>query len=222
MPPAGGGTASFRPWLEPLGPGVEVWVATYPGRGARRKEPPLDSIAVAADGVAAAVRGAPAGPPWVAAGQSFGGVVGFEVAHRLRDVLRGFVAVAARAPSIVYPHPSITDLSDAELVRHIGAQGGIPAVVLEDAGFVPIIAPPLRADFALLQAYRPPDYPPLTQPVMAVGGTRDVIVRPYEVEPWRRHASGLFRLEMLDGGHFVTLDASAIFFPLLSSFLRDA
>src|SRR5262245_15655004 len=103
FPFAGGTASSFFDWRQRCADGVEVHPVEYPGRGRRWSETPAETTEVLADTLAGELRTRAEGP-YAVLGHSFGALVAFEVASRLRRAggpapVRLFVS-GARAPHL--------------------------------------------------------------------------------------------------------------------------
>lgn len=211
FPHSGAGPAAFHRWSDPLGPGIEVWNATLPGRAARLQEPfardwaPL--VSDLADAVQAAVPG-----PYALFGQSLGAMVAFEVGRELARRGRPpahLVSSASAAPDEreVFPVPA----DDQELVRKVDARyGGIPAAVKSVPEMIEYFLPVLRADLELAASYTYVPGPPLPFPVTAFAGDQDVSVPPRGLAAWRRHTAADCEVHRLRGGHFALADHTGL------------
>src|SRR5690606_8103150 len=84
FPYAGGGPASFRQWHLYFPESVELWVAHYPGRGARFGEPSVDSVDLLTEELSRAIAGLLA-RPFGFFGHSLGGLLAYELARMLQQ-----------------------------------------------------------------------------------------------------------------------------------------
>jgi surfactin synthase thioesterase subunit len=202
FPHSGGSAGEYLRWADVL-PDVEVWGVQLPGRGARTEEAPFTRVRAL---VEALVDAADFGPPFAFFGHSLGALVAFETARRLRDLGR---APPAWLVLSAYPAPHLP--SRTQPTSHLGEDGLLDALdrmygemaveIREDAELRELILPALRADLALVESHRHEDGAPLECVMTVTGGTLDDLGRD-ELEPWRRHTTGPFRLHLLPGGHF--------------------
>ena len=204
VPDAGGGVSSFRGWSERLG-AAEVGVVQLPGRENRLREPALESLSEAADGVSHAITTTrPA--PTVLFGHSLGALIAFETARRLRD--RGWPLLALFvsgkcAPALPDSRPQLSKLPGDEFVTELRRRyEAIPAAVLADSDLMQLLLPGLRADFAMHDTYRYQPGTPLACPIVACGGTVDPYASRSDLEAWRRETEGRFSAHQFGGGHF--------------------
>jgi medium-chain acyl-[acyl-carrier-protein] hydrolase len=207
FPHSGAGPAAFHRWSHPLGPDIEVWHATLPGRAARAHEPFARDWAPLVSGLADAVEAHVPGP-YALFGQSLGAMVAFETARELAG--RGhppvhLVSSASSAPDEreVFPVPA----DDQELIRKVDARyGGIPAAVKDVPEMIEYFLPVLRADLELAASYTYVPGPPLDFPVTAFAGDRDPSVPAHGLAAWSRHTAAGCEVHRLHGGHFALAD----------------
>jgi medium-chain acyl-[acyl-carrier-protein] hydrolase len=206
FPFAGAGAAAYRPWVELLPAGVELWAVELPGRARRIAEPPVSDLSALADALAEAVRTEIAGP-FVFFGHSLGGLLAFEVCRRLRAagaaLPRHLVVSARRAPQLPAAREPIAGLPDADFVRvMVERYDGIPAAVRDEPELMAIFLPMLRADLGALEGYTYAPAPPLGMPITALAGRDDANAPLGDVAPWREQTSAAFALHTVEGGHF--------------------
>ncbi len=207
LPPAGGSSAFFRPWLAATQPGVEVCAVRLPGREQRANEPPTDRIAPLvrelADGLHAEWE-----TPFAFFGHSLGALIAFELARELRRrKLRQPEALfvsAAPAPQLP-PRPPRYQLPQDLFVRELRELGGTPEVILSDRGLLNHFMPVLRGDFAMVDTYEYIEEAPLDLPVMGFGGTADDEVSPKALAQWQT-VTRRFTMQLYPGDHFFLTD----------------
>lgn len=207
LPYAGGGGFIFRPWgaSDAIPDDVAVCSVQLPGRENRYRERGYCDMPALVEHLADAM------PrlddlPFVLFGHSMGAFIGFELARSLRRKgLQGpvhLVMSGAAAPQSGEPGRSPRDLDDAELIRRVRRVGGMPESVLDNPELVRMAMPILRADFSMMEAYRPQQEAPLDCPITAFGGSDDPIVSLSSLASWVRHTVGSFAMEVLPGDHF--------------------
>ncbi|MEU2611456.1 alpha/beta fold hydrolase [Micromonospora sp. NPDC007271] len=221
LPPAGGGAGQFRTWSRLAPPTVEVVAVELPGRGLRRAEPVSTDMAPVTGALADAV--APLlDRPLCIVGHSMGALIGWDLAHELRDRALpapvALVTAACRAPTLFFGRTRRPEPTEDELVTALRAQGGVPAGVLESDRYRAMFLATLRGDVALIERYEPPARPPLTCNVYAYVGTDDDQTGPADVGPWQAETTGRVRIRVFPGGHhFLAEHAGAV----LSAVLDD-
>ncbi|MER6031534.1 alpha/beta fold hydrolase [Streptomyces sp. NPDC001851] len=204
FPHAGGAASFFRDWPRWLPADVEVQAVCYPGREDRIAESCVDRMDDLADQVAEAL-----GPlldrPAVLFGHSMGASVAHEVALRIEDrhgpVLGGLVVSSRTAPGHPGGHKAAPE-SDDDLLRDVAELGGTFAAALDHPELRELMLPVIRADYRLLDRYRPRDLPALATPVTGYLGDRDPQVTAESMRPWAEVTRGGFTLSVLPGDHF--------------------
>jgi len=204
---AGGSAMVFRPWQKAMAPAIEVFPLQLPGRGGRAIEPLATRMPELADMTAAAVA-VYIDRPFAFFGHSMGGLLAFEVAHRLRARLgvepAHFFVSGRRAPHMPRT-PDIHTLPYDALVERLKEMKGTPAEVLEHPELLELVVPIFRADVEVLETYEFPSRPPLKCPITAMGGLTDVDVKADHLEAWKQYSTGEFKLRMFEGDHFYLL-----------------
>lgn len=203
LPHAGGTAGSFAGWAGRLPTGTELVAVQYPGRQNRLAEEPIGDMAEMADHLARALR-----PlldlPMVLFGHSMGSGLSYEVAGRLErwdGFVMDHVFVSAR------PAPHRIDgehrhrLNDEELVAAMRRLGGPDAAVYDHPALLPLILPPLRADLALLDRYRPERLTPLRAPLTVFGGEADDTCPVAELPSWAKATTAGTLVRTFPGGH---------------------
>lgn len=206
FPYAGGGPAAFRQWHLQFPESVELWVAHYPGRGARFGEPAVDSIGTLTEGLSQAITGLLTGP-FAFFGHSLGGLLAYELARTLQQSTRPvpdilFVS-GCGAPHLPSPHPPIHEKSDDELVEALREMNGIPDEVVAHSELMHLLLPTLRADLRSFETYRYTQMgSPLRCPIVAFGGRQDPRLDRERLEAWALHTVTAFQSHYYPGDHF--------------------
>lgn len=213
LPQAGAGCGQYRPWQDALGPDVRVVGVQLPGRENRWAEPEPRDVPAVVDAVCAEFLDLVAPDvPFTVFGNSFGGLLGYEITRRLvHDHGRrpsAFVVAACRAPA-----------------RWVGAGRGLVAddralaALLDDRGLGDddldeesreLALEVLRRDARLSASYTHTGSPLLPCPVEAWGGRRDTTVTADQLTEWRDHAGAGFTLRIFPGGHYFCLEQDAL------------
>jgi pyochelin biosynthesis protein PchC len=205
LPHAGGAAGFFRDLPKALGDEKRVVAVQYPGRQDRYRETPAASVEELATAIAAAVQREMHGEIELL-GHSLGALVGYELARILAEAgtirVRHLTVTNMRAPSVPARPPRLYELGDTEFLDAIARLGAIDAAVLNDAGMVRHVLPGLRADYRAAEIYMAAPNSGISCGITAAAGLRDPLVAPAEVDAWRNHTSGPFRLRAFDVDHF--------------------
>lgn len=205
FPHAGGSGRVFQKWPRLFPETIEVCPLEYPGRGARLREPPFKRIVILAADIAEALLPL-FDTPFVFFGHSMGATVAFELARHLRRANKTlpvhlFVS-ACDPPHFPREDSKIYDLPESEFIEELRRLNGTPAEVLAHPELMQLISPMLRADFEAVDTYSLVDESPLSCPLTVYGGTEDETVAKETLGEWRRHTTGPFSLQMIQGNHF--------------------
>lgn len=199
---AGGSALPYTRWTD-LPPGVRIEPLELPGHGSRLREPlrqTMDDLVAELLPRLRAVEG-----PFALFGHSFGALLGYEVARRLeRSGQRpAALLVAGRnGPTRPLSHRPIHALPEDAFLRGLRRFGGLPEALLDQPELLRMYLPVLRCDLRIVETYTRSAGPPLTAPVVALAGRRDVLTDAPGMLAWERETLGTFDLSLLPGGHF--------------------
>ncbi len=207
FPHAGGAAGFFQGWDMLTPPGLQILAVQYPGRQDRFAEPCATTMEELADAVTAALRQELSdGPPLALFGHSMGSAVAYEVARRLEDVpglAPTHLIVSGRArprtPQELPPYPRPTDSAILDRVRLLDPEN---AHVYDIPELLPVVMPPLRADFGLLATHRPSRLHRLGIPVTAYGGDRDPACTRDDLGSWSDVTTAGTDVRLFEGNHF--------------------
>lgn len=203
FPHAGGSPGEYVRWSDDL-PGIQVWGVHLPGRTTRQAEPPYTQMGALVNALASAVD-FDADRPFVFFGQSLGALVAFEVAKELQErgraLPRRLIVSSCPAPPLPAVQRPVRSMSDNELLDAIErGTGKVLTQLRGDPGMREHALGCFRADYALLEDYRPAPTGPLNCPITVFAGSG---------EPWwswrggwAAHTRAPTNLRVLPGGHF--------------------
>ncbi|MEZ0090161.1 thioesterase II family protein [Streptacidiphilus sp. EB129] len=224
FPHAGGAASMYRGWRRYLQPEVELLAVRYPGRQDRLAEPAVESMDELAGRVTAALR-----PyldrPVALFGHSMGSAVAYEVAARLESeygVPAALLAVSGRpAPHRAVPS-ALHHGGDASIIDSLRRLGSTQLQVFDDPDLRELLMPALRADYRLLETYRPSQPPPVRAPIVACAGISDPRCGLDGLRSWAELGTGTFSHRLFPGGHFYTEDCEADLVAHVSKHLTTA
>jgi medium-chain acyl-[acyl-carrier-protein] hydrolase len=205
FPYAGGGASIYRGWGASLPADLEVCPVQIPGRESRLREPAYDHLQPMVEAIADAID-----PhltlPFVFFGHSMGAAISFELTRELRrrgktQPLHLFVS-GRRSPHLPAREEPIHALPEPEFIEKLRELNGTPEEVLQHEELMKLIIPLLRTDFSVNETYEYVEEEPVQAGISAFGGLGDEDVTREDVEAWKEHTTGRFRMRMLPGDHF--------------------
>jgi pyochelin biosynthetic protein PchC len=204
LPHASGNASFYRTWAAGFPDDVEVVAVQYPGRLDRITEPCVTDMDAMVASIAVAVGPLLDGPVCLF-GHSMGAAVGYEVAHLLERwygvPLHGLFVSGHPAPH--HHRPGVKHLgSDDVLWDEVRRLGGTTQAVLDMPELRTALLPALRADYRLMETYRPTLSPPLLSPIVALTGDCDPEVDVHQAAEWGGYTDGRFACVVLPGDHF--------------------
>ncbi|MGP3977023.1 thioesterase II family protein [Streptomyces sp. 8N114] len=206
FPCAGQGASGYRVWQRLLAPDIEVFPVQLPGRESRAMERPHTTMDSLMDELLPQLRHQVRGVDGYALfGHSLGALVAFEAARRLEAeglVPLGLMVAAQRPPQLPLGREPAHDLPRAAFMTTLGLYGQVPAELFDDPTAVELAEAGLRADFSIVETYRPPLEPLLSCPVTALPGLADTTFPPGSMRAWSDLTSGPFTFRPVPGGHF--------------------
>jgi medium-chain acyl-[acyl-carrier-protein] hydrolase len=159
-------------------------------------------------------------PSYTLFGHSFGGMVCFELAHRLREEFgvgpdHLFVS-GCRAPHLPRVKAQIHHLPDEQFVSKLKDLNGTPPEVLNNPELMQVMMATLRADFKLAETYSCAALRPLGCSITVMGGTEDGSVMQDDLAAWRFQTTAAFDLWMLPGDHFFLHSSESMVLQILT------
>ncbi len=208
---AGGAASAYHKWGTLVSEELEVWAVELPGRGSRFGEPTEPRLEAAAQAIAQALtQEGITQKPFAFFGHSLGGLLAYEVARALQrsSPLKHLFVSACHAPQHKRQDAPIHALQDEEfLATMVQRYAGIPAELLREKELLELLLPALRADMAMIECYEHRACEPLSCPITALVGDRDLRVSAEVLKAWRQQSQGVFEVLSFPGGHFYLQNA---------------
>ncbi|MFO0789554.1 MAG: alpha/beta fold hydrolase [Pirellulales bacterium] len=213
FPYAGGGTAGYHRWRPLMPDTVDLVPVSLPGHDGRLNEALYTDIKALANALREDLSRFALDKPFVLLGHSMGAVLAFEIARSLRRhgqaMPRLMVLTGCPPPHLIVITEPLHKLPDDELMEVLQSRyGGIPAVIRENPELWKLLAPPMRADFEMIDTYRYDEEPPLDVPMLVLGGAEDAAVSAAKIMDWRKHTTQDCSVRLLPGNHFFLFSAA--------------
>ncbi|MFE7592798.1 thioesterase II family protein [Kitasatospora sp. NPDC057512] len=199
FPHAGGDATAYTPLARALAPVAEVWALRPPARGGRLGHPMPASFDLLVDAVLEAL-----GPHLTGRfgfyGQSFGALLGYEVARALPAERRPELVVAASAsPPAAWAGSDRPRYTADELLR----LAGMGELVEGEAELKEHALRGIRTDLDVVDTYRPRPHPPIGAALHTVVGVEDPLLAVGGLEGWAAHTRGGSGHHVVPGGHLL-------------------
>jgi surfactin synthase thioesterase subunit len=206
IPWCGAGASVYRRLAPSLPDHIDLLAVQLPGREDRYGEIRLRRMEqiveeVIGDVIAAFDR------PLVLFGHSMGALVAYEIALALRE-RTGREPAALIVSGHGAPHCAETTrrcwhtADEAAFLENIRALGGTPDELLDDLPMMRAFMPMLRADYEVVETYRPHARPALSCPLVVCAGDEDREVSFETMQAWLRYTTGAGSLHWFTGDHF--------------------
>lgn len=203
-PYAGGSAYSMYDLARMLpDPGEEALVVQYPGRGPRLGEPLAADLTELVECVADELDSC--ADRLVLVGHSLGGLICYELAHRLERSGREvelLVISAARAPAFTTLRADeVRSRTRQAWIDILRQGGGAVDEVLDEPEMLRIAVLVLRADTMLAAGHRA-STTPVRCPMLTIGGDADPDVSATQLRGWKSLTTATATTVMFPGGHF--------------------
>jgi medium-chain acyl-[acyl-carrier-protein] hydrolase len=144
--------------------------------------------------------------PFAFFGHSMGALISFEMARYLQrrkfNMPRLLLISAHRAPHLPYKHMKIHNASLQALEKRLRGLNGTPPEVFEQEELMTLVAPLVRADFAICETYQYEKQEPLKCPISVFGSLDDGEVNYAELCAWYTETPHPVTIRLYEGDHF--------------------
>ncbi|VVE25190.1 thioesterase II family protein [Pandoraea anhela] len=229
LPCAGGSATVYARWSQAAPSWLAVRPVELPGRGTRHHEPLQHDPHRLADQLTeeCLARHVGAGTRFALFGHSLGGLLAFEIAHRLHA--QGYTpaalfVAASRPPATRDDSRYAALVDDADVLAEMRALGGTPEALLAEPELMAMVLPVIKADFQLCGHYRRASSEkraPLPLPIHAMAGRRDSFA-PEVLDDWRCETRGAYTRTDFEGDHFFVRDDPAQLLAVVANKLAPA
>ena len=201
----GAGASMFNDFMYEAPKGTDVYAVQLPGRENRKDEKLYTDFQKLLDDLEAAILPLLDGD-FAIYGHSFGGIIAFELARRLRKN-HGKRPVHFWSSATMAPQMTVTwknrDVLKQSAISSNSEQKLIGLMTyIDDLEYVKKILPILRLDMALLMDYDYEDDHKFEFPITVFSAIEDEVTLPEEMEPWKDLTASAFRQELVHGDHW--------------------
>lgn len=224
FPHAGGAASAYRTWVEPVGPGIELYIVQYPGREDRLSEPFVDRMDTLVEQVTAEIAGLTAGR-FALFGHSMGGAVAHEVALRLRGLGRpapDHLFISGRQPPAHHRGGHVHTRDDRAMADELIRLKPTNAELLAEPELAAIVLPMVRNDYRLIETYRPRHAAPLHAPITVLIGNADTELTAAQARDWDACTDGPVRMHTFPGDHFYLVEHRGAVIDIITDTLNSA
>lgn len=216
----GGAASVFKQWHHFLPEDIEVCAIQLPGREERQREVLCEDIEQVANKLISVILADTR--PFIFFGHSFGSILAFTLASRLKKI--GFHPAALIVSAKAAPHlPSKkqrSNLPRVQLIQELLAMGGTPESFLKDTAMMDRVLRVIRADYSVLESFKPSNYlDALDCSIFALEASEDNLASSAGIDAWCEYTTSTFRKHLISGGHFYIKDHPQALFAVIKAAL---
>jgi len=206
FPYAGGSNTTYRDWADRFPNHLNIYTASLPGRGIRSAEGLSGDIWGISEEIAKVISSSNE-INFSFYGHSFGAILAFEVACRLKEqqvqLPEKLIVSGCNAPHITNTtRPPAHKMNDQEFRSYIDLLNGIPEEVKSTPALMDYILPILKADIMAMDTWENKSKLALATPITAIMGDSDPVTDEVSVAKWRDYTTSDFEALSFPGGHF--------------------
>ncbi|OHX68065.1 type I polyketide synthase [Flammeovirga pacifica] len=204
--PVGAGASMFNHFLYEAHQDIDVYAVQLPGRENRKDENHLTQFFDVIDELEKQILPL-LDKPFAFYGHSFGGILAYELQHRLREKHQ-LCPEHSFVSGTISAHLTPTWRNDRDTIHKTADDTNSEAKLMglmsyiDDEAFVRQILPIMRKDMELIMGYDYQDKENFTWPITAFAAEEDEVVLPEEMKPWKQHTDGPFEIHVLHGDHW--------------------
>ena len=211
-------------WSAKLDERIKIIPVEYPGRGSRFGEKTCDSMDELAESVLAVLK--KNGTENCAFfGHSLGGLVAFEVFHKLKEkgesLPRHLFLSGSTPPHIKYGEEMLHLLPDNEFLMSLVELGGMNEEVMNNRELIKLYLPVIRSDYRIYELYEPKERDPLHVDFTVLTGSEDVISNETGMTEWNKYTDRGVEIKKIEGNHFFIHDHPDMIARIIEAALLD-
>ncbi|MGS0897524.1 thioesterase II family protein [Burkholderia stagnalis] len=202
---AGGSATIYQPWRASLDAGIDLCAIQLPARGMRLAEPAERDLPALVRRLSDVIAAQDTGP-FAFFGHSLGALLAFELTRHLQrsglPLPAKLIVSGCSSPQLRDPVEALDEHDDDKLRDRLTRYNGTPTEVLQHDELMRLMAPAIRADFALVANYAYESGSPLDVPITAFAGRADDQTSPDKIDGWQRETQAAFAQYWFEGDHF--------------------
>ncbi|WP_282036572.1 type I polyketide synthase [Saccharicrinis aurantiacus] len=224
--PVGAGASMYNHFMYELNPEIDVFAVQLPGRENRKDEANITEFFDVIDALERQILPY-LDKPFAFYGHSFGGILAYELQHRLREK-HNLHPEHFFVSGTISAHLTPTWRNDRDTIHETADETNSEAKLMglmsyiDDENFVRQILPIMRKDMELIMGYEYEDKKNFEWPITAFAAKEDEVVLPEEMKPWARHTDNNFKMHTLNGDHwFLSRNKDFIMETLEKSLIKE-
>jgi len=202
---AGGSPSIYQPWRALLDSGIELCAVQLPARGMRLTEPAERDLAVLVGRLSEVIAAQP-DTPFAFFGHSMGGLIAFELTRHLQQRRLPqpvkLIVSGCSSPQLRDSMEALDEHDDNKMIERLTQYKGTPTEALQHEELMRLMAPAIRADFAMVANYVYQPAALLDVPIIALAGRSDDHTSHEQIDDWERETQAHFAQHWFDGDHF--------------------
>ena len=205
FPYAGGSALFYARWYKYLDESAEVFPIQLPGRESRIDEQPLRVMSVAIDAIVEEIE------PYLTenmafVGHSMGSMLVYEVLKALYfknlPIPKHVFLCGAVPPDLIGESEKIHTLTDMEFCEKLKGYESITPDIMKYPEFYKYFLPVIKADFEMIETYKPDEVWKMPCGVTIFSGTEDPYVPLDYLKEWGRYCEQPPEIITFSGNHF--------------------
>ena len=223
FPYAGGGSATYRSWVNNMPENVELALIQMPGRASRFTEAPYETMAALVNDIFIALNQLTK-KELIFYGHSMGACVAYELTLKLYrhkcSLPIHVVASGSVAPCVIRTKEPSYKLPTAEFIEYLRDLKGTTEDVLKNAEIMELLLPSIRADFKIIETYCNKTTQNIPTNVSVFCGKNDDIGID-DLSAWLTLFKFNTGIHWFDGGHFFVDDEAENILTALSKIVSS-
>lgn len=224
FPYAGGSALFYARWFRHLDENAEVFPVQLPGRESRINEPLLRVMSVAIDSIVEEIT------PYLTehmafVGHSMGSMLVYEVVKSLAEkhlpLPEHVFLCGAVPPDLIGESEKIHMLSDEQFCEKLKGYESITSELMRYPEFFKFFLPVIKADFELIETYRPGAIWKMPCDVTICSGTEDPYVPAEYLAEWERYCVNPPEIVTYSGNHFFLKEHTAEICGLITERMKN-